>query len=247
MTKQEVLQKCTVEGNIVKLPDLQLDRKVYLEVKQSLELIGGTWKGGKVYGFVFLSDPTELLEEIATGEKRNLKKEFQFFGTPASLADELVQRSELKASDRVLEPSAGQGAIIKAINRVFPEKYIEYCELMPVNQTVLRSSCTAIDIGNDFLLLDEDLQTNSFDKIIANPPFSKNQDIDHVRKMYRHLRKGGRIVTITSKHWLTCENKKEKEFKQWLESINAYWEEVPQGAFKESGTNVAALILVIDK
>ena len=51
MTKEEVLQKCTIEGNIVKLPNVQLDRNEYLEVKKALELIGGKWKGGKVFGF----------------------------------------------------------------------------------------------------------------------------------------------------------------------------------------------------
>ncbi len=45
MSKEEVLQQCTIEGNIVKLPSITLDRKNYLEVKKSLELIGGKWKG----------------------------------------------------------------------------------------------------------------------------------------------------------------------------------------------------------
>ena len=79
MKKIEVLQNCKVEGNIVKLPENQLDRKVYLEVKKSLELIGGKWKGGKVFGFVFNSDPTDLLNKIANGEKRNLKKRISIF------------------------------------------------------------------------------------------------------------------------------------------------------------------------
>jgi hypothetical protein len=38
-TKEQVLQNCTVEvGNIIKLPSVQLERKVYLEVAKSLEL-----------------------------------------------------------------------------------------------------------------------------------------------------------------------------------------------------------------
>ncbi len=75
MTTKEVLQQCTVEGNIVKLPAVQLERKEYKEVKKQLELIGGKWKGGKTQGFVFEEDPTELLEQISNGEKRNLKSE----------------------------------------------------------------------------------------------------------------------------------------------------------------------------
>ena len=73
MNKIEVLQNCKVEENVIKLPDTQLDRKEYLEVKKALELIGGKWKGGKISGFVFKTDPTDLLNQIANGEKRNLK------------------------------------------------------------------------------------------------------------------------------------------------------------------------------
>ena len=95
-TKQDVLQNCTIEGNIIKLPETQLDRKLYQEVAKSIQLIGGSWKGGKTQGFVFNSDPTELLSEITEGKNRNLKKEFQFFATPKTLADVLVGIAELK-------------------------------------------------------------------------------------------------------------------------------------------------------
>ena len=53
MDAQKVLQECTVEGNVVKLPEGQLERKLYQEVAKALDLIGGKWKGGKVFGFVF--------------------------------------------------------------------------------------------------------------------------------------------------------------------------------------------------
>jgi len=79
MTKIEVLQNCKIEGNIIKLPNTQIDRKVYLEVKKSLELIGGKWNGGKVFGFVFTADPTNLLNQISNRESRNLKKRVSVF------------------------------------------------------------------------------------------------------------------------------------------------------------------------
>lgn len=238
----EVLKNCVVDGMVVKLPPEQLDRKTYTEVKNKLELIGGKWKGNKVQGFVFNECPAELLEQIANGENRNLKKEFQFFATPDKLADELVRLTDLKPTDRVLEPSAGQGAIIKAINRVYHEMMVECFEAMPVNQTFLKKINTAIFIGEDFLQADE---PEKFDKIIANPPFSKNQDIDHIRKMYDLLKPGGRIVTIASKHWQQSNNKKETEFRNWLLGTEII--EIEKGAFKESGTEIAACIIIIDK
>jgi phospholipid N-methyltransferase len=248
-TKEEVLQNCTVEENIIKLPAAQLERKLYMEVAKSLELIGGKWKGGKVFGFVFPNDPTELLEQIANGEKRNLKKEFQFFATPEPLAKKLVSMAEIENHHSILEPSAGQGALVKAVNKLLPTKTVHCYELMPVNQTFLKKIETAELIGEDFLNPDNSNidQQRVFDRIIANPPFSKNQDIDHIRKMYDRLKPGGRLVTISSKHWQYSSNKKETEFKQWLSEVDASIEEIEAGAFKESGTVVGGLIITINK
>ena len=240
----EVLNKCSFEDNIVKLPTTQLDRKLYLEVAKNLELIGGKWKGGKVMGFVFQEDPTQLLKEIASGNKRNIKKEFQFYATPDYLADYLVQLASLETTDIILEPSAGQGAIIKAINKVC--KSIPDCfELLELNQQIiLKSDLNYTIIGYDFL---KERKKIFYSKIIANPPFSKNQDIDHVLEMYACLRKGGRIVSITSESWMNGNQKKQLNFQQWVQDVNASIYDIPKGSFKQSGTMVGGKILVIDK
>lgn len=242
-TKEQVLQNCTVEEFVVKLPNVQLDRKIYQEVAKALELIGGKRKGGKVFGFVFATDPTDLLEQIAKGEKRNLKKEFQFFATPEKLAEELVYLAELKQHDTILEPSAGQGAIVKAINKVC--NVIPDCfELMDVNVEVLNKSGLALNlVGTDFF----NHTGKTYSKIIANPPFTKNQDIDHLKEMYKCLSKGGRLVCITSESWVDGSQKKQIEFRKWLDEIKTETIDIEKGSFKESGTMVGGKIVVINK
>lgn len=264
MTKEEILKKCRVEGTIVKLPEDKLDRKMYLEVAKSLELIGGKWKGGKIFGFVFQTDPTELLEEIASGEARNLKKEFQFFATPNEIADRLVELAEINDNDIVLEPSAGQGAIIRAIRRVSQKCTIEAVELMPVNHSILQKLAMTPDypytkqgFNWDFTLHLGDFLNytptyafggmKTFTKIIANPPFTKNQDIDHIRQMYSHLKVGGRLVTVASRSWVNGGQKKQFAFREWLEEVWADVEEIEPGRFKESGTSVGGVIITINK
>ena len=243
-TKEEILQNCTIDGTTVKLPEGQLDRKLYMEVAKSLELIGGKWKGKPIFGFIFPSDPTELLAQISNGEKRNLKKEFQFFATPDEIADWLVSLAEIQEDDRILEPSAGQGSIVKAINRIYSSKIVYCYELMPINQTFLSKIDTVDLLGDDFLVCN---LPHNFDKIIANPPFSKNQDIYHIRKMYEILRPTGRLVSIASKHWQISSNKKESEFRDWLTEVGAEIKEIPAGAFKESGTMIQSCIIIINK
>lgn len=246
MSKEDVLKECTVDGLVVKLPNSKLDRKVYLEVAKSLELIGGKWKGGKIAGFVFPQDPTDLLNQIANGEKRNLKKEFQFFATPEKLADELIELSEIKSSMSILEPSAGQGAIINSIHKIEPNIIVDCCEAMDVNKLFLNKLKNINLLCDDFLEL-KTISKKKYDRIIANPPFSKNQDIDHISEMYNHLAEGGKLVSIASKHWQFASNKKETKFREWLNNLDHEVIEVDGGSFKESGTMISSVIIVINK
>jgi hypothetical protein len=244
MTKEIILQGCTVEGSIVRLPPGELDRKLYEDVAKSLKLIGGQWKGGKTMGFVFSEDPTNLLAQIARGTKRDIKKEYQFFATSDSLADQLVEMAEIEEYDNVLEPSAGQGAIVKAIHRQHPATLVHYCELMELNRTFLTKIPNTVFIKENFLTVKIPA---TFHKIIANPPFSKNQDIQHIFKMWDCLVPGGRIVTVSSKHWQYATGKKEDAFNQFLRQYYATVIDVAAGEFKDSGTNIATCIIIIDK
>lgn len=248
MTEIDVLKNCRVEGNNIYLPEGQLDRKLYQKVAKRLNLIGGKWIGRKIQAFVFDSDPTELLAQIASGEARNIKKEYQFFATPDDLADIMVEHADLEYSDQILEPSAGQGAIVKAINQnhwfVHPDR-VECYEIMNINRTKLRNSGIEHKmLGNDFLQApDEPL----YDKIIANPPFSKNQDIDHIYKMYSLLKDGGRIVTLSGTHWTFASENKCVQFREWINEIGAEVCELPKDVFKASGTNIETLLIIINR
>lgn len=244
MSTEQVLQNCTVEGMVVKLPPDRLDRETYLEVKKALELIGGKWKGGKTQGFVFQEDPSEYLQQIAQGEKRNLKQEFQFFATPDELADRMVQLADIQEWQSVLEPSAGQGAIIKAILRAHPDKVVYCYEAMDLNKSFLEKIPNARVLGSDFLQHDT---KEKYDVIIANPPFNKSQDIDHIYKMFECLREGGKLVTIASPSWTFGSQKTQVQFREWLKELGAHAEEIPAETFKESGTTIKTMLLVIDK
>lgn len=79
-------------------------------------MIGGKWVGRKTQGFVFNDDPTELLESLKGEGGKELKKT-SVFGTPPELADRLVELAQLEPTDKILEPSAGQGAIVEAIQK----------------------------------------------------------------------------------------------------------------------------------
>lgn len=243
MNLESVLDQCIITDKVVKLPDIQLDRKLYLEVAKRLEFTGGKWNR-KFQGFLFEINPSELLDRVKSGEKVNLKKEFQFFETPENICDIMVEKACIQSDDMILEPSAGRGAILKAIHKKFSEKDLFCYELNDINRAYLDKLNHVVVLGDDFLEAEEHTKYNV---IIANPPFAKNQDIDHICKMYKLLYKGGRLITIASTHWVNSNHKKETQFREWLELVNAEVEDIEAGAFSESGTKIATKMIKIVK
>jgi len=252
-TKEEVLKQCTIKGKLVKLPDVQLERPLYLQVSTTLQKIGGAWNK-KEQGFLFPHDPTDLVAQVAGGVKRNLQKEFQSFYTPKGLSDHMIglafPSARLKKPPvTFLEPHAGEGALIHAAHRNGCKNLYWYCELDTTKHELLENiSDDGRLICNNFLDIKKYKQKNLlFDIIIANPPFAKNQDIDHIRMMYEVCAPGGRIVTVCSNHFRIVSTKKEKEFERWLNNLNSNIDDLPQDTFKESGANVASCLITIDK
>ena len=242
-----VWKKCTVNDNVLHLSE-QLDRKIYDEVKKQLEAVGGMWKSGKIQGFVFsdTTDANDVLRQLLSGKDYlQEKKDFQFFATPKAVADEVAQHlGRIKDNAKILEPSAGQGALIKAVQRINDNVKFDVYEAMQENKKVLQTMQHVNIVGDDFLQSDLSVK---YDYIIANPPFSKNQDITHVLRMYEHLSDGGRLVAIMSPHWQHAQDKKSKQFRDFLQSVSGQTFEIAEGAFKQSGTNIRTYYVVIDK
>lgn len=241
---EEILRHCTLENSVLKLPAVQFNKKSYAEAKKWIEEAGGSWQGGKIQGFTFPFNPERVFSILKEGKRCNLQQEYQFFETPADVADWLVMLAGgVHENDTVLEPSAGRGALIKAIHRSCPSVIVECYELMPENREFLHTL-------DNVILLDEDFTKDSvghYTKIIANPPFSGNQDIDHVRLMYERLERGGTLAAITSQHWKLSSEKKCALFRKWLEEVHGEIFEIAAGEFKESGTTVSTMAVVIKK
>lgn len=242
---ENILKKCSFKDNVLYLPQQQLNKKSYATVKQWVKEAGGKWAGGKVQGFTFDFDATRVASILMKGERCNLAQEFQFFETPVEIADWLVSLvGEIGAGMRILEPSAGRGAIVKAIHRVCPEVTVDCYELMPENREFLQTMQNVRVVGENF---EEERATYQYDVIVANPPFSKNQDIRHLRRMYAWLKPYGVVAAITSTHWVLGQEKTCIDFKEWLKRVDAHTYEIGEGQFASSGTKVNTMAIVITK
>ena len=249
---QEELQsyfknECRTSGDsVIKLGNSQLSRENYLQVKKTLESRGGKWKGASVQGFMFLDgNAPAVLASLSEGETGNIKKKFQLFETPDFLADRLVKKVlPISEAFYILEPSAGRGALIRAIQRECPDAEVTAYEINPDCWPAL-SKLDNVDLHKeDFLTTNPDV---FFKIIVANPPFAKNQDIRHFKQMWKWLAEDGRMAVIMSTHWRFASDKLCKEFREFLEHIGAEIEDVASGEFKTSGTDVPTVIVTAKK
>lgn len=67
LSAEEVLKQCTFKDNILYLPNVQLSKKTYADVKLWIEEAGGKWTGGKVQGFSFDFDATRVADILMEG------------------------------------------------------------------------------------------------------------------------------------------------------------------------------------
>ena len=239
-----ILAECKIEGTTLFLPDEQLDRKTYEAVNKCLTNIGGKWNR-KAKGHIFDTDPSDAFESLLlTGETEDMKKTFQFFATPSPVAELVCDMAEITDDvSAILEPSCGDGALADIIYQR--------------NQNL---SCIEINEGMrkhlddkpyptffcDFLDYRPLLQT-PYERIIMNPPFSKQQDIDHIYHAYDLLADGGVLVSVLSPSPFYRTNKKSVAFREWLDALNAEVIDVDAGAFKDSGTMIPTKIIKIRK
>lgn len=229
---KSVLLRSAIDGCNLTLPG-QLERGLYQRVAKAIEAAGGKWNR-KAQCHIFPNDVCKtmnLTEESV--EVVNLKQTYQAFYTPGPLASKVAKMADLIAGDTILEPSAGNGNLIRAaISQGVFQSDVVAVEIDPEKAKALkyRTICA------DFMTCNGELGT--FDKILMNPPFTGGQDIAHIQHAMGMLNPGGKLVAI-------CANgHKQKEI---LKPLCSHWEDLPAGSFVESGTNVNAALVIIEK
>lgn len=262
---KSILTNMVIDGNTTTITE-SLDRKEYVKINEVLQTLGGTWNK-KQKCHVWTCSPSDALKVvIGSGSsgtitttletKKEIRKQFQCFFTPDALADRMVELAEVKQSDWILEPSAGNGQIIRAIQRVLPQKSVTCYELLEENCQELYKIKGAELMAKDFFSLHKIVKYDGnnrpipkagFDKILMNPPFSKHQDIAHVQHAHQFLADGGRLVAIMSCHPFWASHKIDVAFREWIEEVGATVEDIPSGEFSESGTEISTKLVVIDK
>ena len=167
----------------------------------------------------------------------------QLFPTPADLAARMVDLADIQPGDSVLEPSAGTGRILDALqNRA---SVIDRLVAVEINRDLYerleQTLGTVVDVRHgDFLETILEELGGQFDVILMNPPFANTDDVKHIQHAMKFLKPGGRLVAI-------CANgpRQNDKLKPTIEASGT-WEDLPAGTFESSGTGVNTALLYFE-
>jgi hypothetical protein len=166
-----------------------------------------------------------------------------YFPTPAAIIDRMIYAADFPTDGcSMLEPSAGGGAILDRVRSVMGDctfiAFERHSSLREILQ--LKGYDTT---GADFTESDDSIKV---DRVLMNPPFEHGQDMNHVSRAYCHLKPGGRLVAIMAPGWRYRQDRSSVLFREWFEETGGTCEDLPAGAFKESGTGVSTVMITID-
>ncbi len=179
--------------------------------------------------------------------KTTLAKNYGFFPTPDAAADMLIDAASLYRREgdprlTVLEPSAGTGNL--ALRCVRAGALVDCVEIHPDRAGDLAGAKVygSIVMG-DFLTLQPGAKR--YDRVVMNPPFDRERDIDHVMHALKFLAPGGLLVAIMSAGTEFRETRKSVAFREHVAKLNGIYRDLPPGSFASAGTYCNTVILKV--
>ncbi|WP_027462894.1 SAM-dependent methyltransferase [Deinococcus ficus] len=238
----------TVQGQDVTLP--QMPPKTYAGLKDVLAYLGVTWdKRRKVHRLTGSEvDLRRKLAHLNAGGRLPPRNPLAFFPTPPEVAQQVAElahealgyRAHLGRRVTVLEPSAGEGALLQAVERVWDDPAhldLHAWELDPGRAAILHVLGYRVTRA-DFLSC-----ATPADLIVMNPPFSVPGDALAWRTHLIHAvglcREGGSVIAVLPAVPLL----EDRLLAPLLLDREYEVLPLPDGSFKSSGTLCKTVIL----
>lgn len=223
-------------------------------VVKALTTLGGNYQtqgSGFVFGFDY-DCRSAVHEVIKSGMCRSPADTGGYVPTPDDLAEDLTTEplsdlARMPAGSRVLEPSAGDGQLVRAILDANDE--IQVVAVEPNNKraalvgdhggrvTVIHTTFEAYAAGEG--------RGERFDAVVMNPPFAvpgqQSVWIDHVLLAWNMLEPGGRLVAVVPSGLTFREDQRHRDMRQLADDFGG-WRKLPNSKFP-NGTQTYVLWL----
>ena len=179
--------------------------------------------------------------------------------TPRKVIDILIKKAEIFQGSFVLEPSAGNGAILEVLaeHKHHESMKVDAVELNDEkfrhingklkNDLLKKEFLMYNAVHMDFLQYTANQTISPYDRIVAAPPFKDNIDVLHIKAMYKLLAPEGIMVSLTTPYWLTNNETHQVNFRKWLEDKQYSITMLPDMTFVEKGKTVPTAIIKIYK
>jgi type I restriction-modification system DNA methylase subunit len=240
-----VLSNAAIFGEFLTLPSY-LTRPLYMRTNVVLEAAGGKWNRSKK-AHVFPEAPNDLIDQIIITGEISIPQDFGYFPSPPAVVERIMELAEIRSRHRVLEPSAGRGAIAVEMSKV--ARIVDCIELLDANVIALRDlRRTGVLKGIDGIAHMDFLAASprkQYDRIVMNPPFAKQADIHHVLHALQFLRPLGLLVAVMSAGVTFRDNKLTTQFRDLVNLREGTIEHLPDNSFASSGTAVNTVIVTI--
>lgn len=251
----KLAERASTAENLAMGPDSRALKQSFITAYQEAAPITASkndGKGGKVAdqrGSNTISE-FEKAKSYYYAQQKNSKSRDQregvdYFATPEPVGLKMVEWAGIKPGDKVLEPSAGHGAIA----RFFPER----TEVTMVEPSLNLSQRAALANGGARIVnqrFEDFNRTNKYDAIVMNPPYGMGGKTayEHLEKATQHLREGGRIVALLPRGGLA--DRRLVDFMPLAEENGIHVVAdiaMPSSTFERAGTKVNTRVLVLEK
>lgn len=258
---RDVLSRSTYLDNELRLPKEPLERSTWEAVHALLTGMGASGGSRKGQPYRFGADRSADLRAFVAGgaAPKHERTTKGWVPTPAGLADDVVARfahlALIPQRGRMLEPSAGDGALIRAVVKARPD--LDVTAVEPVSERAVKledieqAKHLVFDYTfEEYVKYHEQSWIKPYDLIVMNPPYAlpKKPDawIGHLRLAWSLLAKGGRLVAIVPHYPI---ERWDRQVTPLLREMGAgvVVEPLPAGSFKQSGTGVATCVIAVTK
>jgi SAM-dependent methyltransferase len=205
-----------------------------------------------------------------------LSTDLAFYPTSAEVAKVVVDRAAVCPGDRVLEPSAGDGALVRALlqrgaaveaievdsNRAKAVEALHNEHIVGVKRAWSPAVRDYVDVHDgppwdrlrvvcaNFLQVPA---VAEFDAVVMNPPFHGTHWMQHVRHAFDFLRPGGQLVTILPIGAELNESPPYARFRAWAQPFasgryaGGMFSDLPPESFAHCGVRTNTVILKLQK
>lgn len=267
----------TLDGTALRLPDGDLDRSVWQALHAVLRGLGVTGGGRKGKPYTPTGGQIEALRGFVAGgpPPKSERVTAGWVRTPDLLAVDVVTRftdlGRLPVGSRlgdlpchrlihVLEPSAGDGSLVRALFASVPADRLDVLAVEPDQDRAAalkenvkgRGAPVSVHVRTfeDFAAWYKPTLLRRFDLVVMNPPYSVPGSralwLEHVRLAWELLAEGGQLVAILPKPagWL-----KDPNVAAVLDLVGpgAVRKELPKRSFRQYGTDIDTWVLAATK